>query len=241
MRTDSGTRISPVRLRSPPNQPSKYDRRILAARTPRGPGSLSASDTGFVSACAYRRNIRCEEGRLMRGIVMAGGTGSRLFPVTLSVNKHLLPVYDKPMIYYPIAVLMLAGVREILVITRSADIPSFKRVLGDGSALGLAIEYRAQKKPHGIADAFTIGRDFIEDHRVALILGDNIFFGGTLRSILRRRSRFNPRRRQLRVPGLPARALRHPPAGQSQQAARDHREAQSSSVQMGGDRPLFLR
>ena len=119
----------------------------------------------------------------MRGIVMAGGTGSRLFPVTLGVNKHLLPVYDKPMIYYPIAVLMLAGVQEILVITRSADIPSFRRVLGDGSALGLAIEYRAQKKPHGIADAFAIGRDFIEGHRVALILGDNIFFGGTLRSI----------------------------------------------------------
>jgi glucose-1-phosphate thymidylyltransferase len=127
----------------------------------------------------------------MRGIVMAGGTGSRLFPVTLSVNKHLLPVYDKPMIFYPIAVLMLAGVREILVITRSADIPSFKRVLGDGSALGLAIEYRAQKKPRGIADAFTLGRDFIAGHRVALILGDNIFFGGTLRSILRRRGRFN--------------------------------------------------
>ena len=126
----------------------------------------------------------------MRGIVMAGGTGSRLFPVTLGVNKHLLPVYDKPMIYYPIAVLMLAGVREILVITRSADIGAFKRVLGDGSALGLAIEYRVQKKPHGIADAFTIGRDFIEGHRVALILGDNIFFGGTLRSILKRRSRF---------------------------------------------------
>ena len=126
----------------------------------------------------------------MRGIVLAGGTGSRLFPVTLGVNKHLLPVYDKPMIYYSVAVLMLAGVREILVITRAADIKSFKRVLGDGSALGLAIEYRAQNKPRGIAEAFVIGRDFIERHRVALILVDNIFFGGALRSILRRRSRF---------------------------------------------------
>ena len=126
----------------------------------------------------------------MRGIVLAGGTGSRLFPVTLGVNKHLLPVYDKPMIYYSVAVLMLAGVREILVITRAADIKSFKRVLGDGSALGLAIEYRAQNKARGIAEAFVIGRDFIERHRVALILGDNIFFGGALRSILRRRSRF---------------------------------------------------
>src|SRR5262249_53107836 len=111
-------------------------------------------------------------------------------PETLGDNKHLLPVYDKPMIYYPIGVLMLADVREILIITRSADIRSFKRVLGDGSALGLAIEYREQNKPRGIADAFAIGRDFIEGHRVALILGDNIFFGGTLRSILRRRSQF---------------------------------------------------
>src|SRR5262249_13430224 len=126
----------------------------------------------------------------MRGIILAGGTGSRLFPLTLGVNKPLLPVYDKPMIYYPIAVLMLAGVREILIITRSTDIRSFKRVLGDGSALGLAIEYRAQNKPHGIADAFAIARDFIDGHRVTLILGDNICFGGTLRSILRRRSRF---------------------------------------------------
>jgi glucose-1-phosphate thymidylyltransferase len=129
-------------------------------------------------------------GSLMRGIVLAGGTGSRLFPVTLGVNKHLLPVYDKPMIYYPLAVLMLAGVREILVITRSADVPSFKHVLGDGSALGLAIDYRAQNDPRGIAEVFSIGRDFIDGHRVALILGDNIFFGGTLRSILKRRSRF---------------------------------------------------
>ena len=126
----------------------------------------------------------------MRGIVLAGGTGSRLFPVTLGVNKHLLPIYDKPMIYYPIAVLMLAGVREILLITRSPDIPSFKRLLGDGSALGLDITYRAQNKPRGIAEAFIIGRDFIEGQRVALILGDNIFFGGTLRSILKRCGRF---------------------------------------------------
>jgi len=126
----------------------------------------------------------------MRGIVLAGGTGSRLFPVTLGVNKHLLPVYDKPMIYYPIAVLMLGGVREILVITRSADIPSFRRVLGDGTSLGITIEYRAQNKPQGIAEAFTIGRDFIAGQHVALVLGDNIFFGGTLRSILKRRARF---------------------------------------------------
>ncbi len=122
----------------------------------------------------------------MRGIVLAGGTGSRLFPVTLGVNKHLLPIYDKPMIYYPIAVLMLAGVRDILLITRSADIPSFKRLLGDGSNLGLAITYRAQSKPRGIAESLSIGSDFIKGHRVALILGDNVFFGGTLRSILKR-------------------------------------------------------
>ena len=157
----------------------------------------------------------------MRGIVLAGGTGSRLFPVTLGVNKHLLPVYDKPMIYYPVAVLMLAGVREILVITRSADIPSFKRVLGDGSALGLAIEYRAQKKPHGIAEAFMIGRDFIE--RTS---GCTYPRGQYL---LRRRPTIDsqaaqpicPRRRQFRLPGLASRALRHPPARQAEQADRD--------------------
>jgi glucose-1-phosphate thymidylyltransferase len=136
------------------------------------------------------------------------------------------------MIYYSVAVLMLAGVREILVITRAADIKSFKRVLGDGSALGLAIEYRAQNKPRGIAEAFVIGRDFIERHRVALILGDNIFFGGALRSILRRRSRC-PRRHQLRVRSR-IRALRHPRFDRKKPIRRSPIRLR----QLGGDRPI---
>lgn len=137
----------------------------------------------------------------MKGIILAGGKGTRLYPITKGVSKQLLPIYDKPLIYYPLSILMLASIKEVLIISTPEDTPQYERLLGDGSLLGMKFSYKIQETPRGLADAFILGEEFIGEDSVCLILGDNVFFGQDMTKMLRRAMENKTGATNLRLPG----------------------------------------